>query len=200
MQKYLNFHFRPVVDAGGTRRDDARRGRRGRPLEDGELSAPSGTAPRSRHDPLAALRERDFLWFAASRLFSGTATMLLQAAIAWQVYEIAGSPLQLGLLGLARFLPALGMSLVGGAVADSYNRRTVLVLAELVLLGCGAVLLTATMSGWVTLPLIYGLVLVIALAAAFENPARQALLPLVVPREVFLNAVAVNTTVQQFGF
>jgi len=126
--------------------------------------------------------------------------MLLQAVIAWQVYEISGSALQLGLLGLVRFLPALGMSLVGGAVADTYDRRIVLILAQLVPLGCSAALLTATAGGWVTLPLIYGLVLLIALASSFENPARQALLPLVVPRAIFLNAVAVNTTVQQLGF
>jgi MFS family permease len=153
-----------------------------------------------RHDPLAAFRERNFLWFAGSRLFSGTGMTLLQAVIAWQVYAISGSPLQLGVLGLVRFVPSLGMSLVGGAVADSYNRRTVLMLAQMAPLGCAALLLSATAGGWITLPLIYGLVLVIGLASAFENPARQALLPLVVPRQIFLNAVAVNSTVQQLGF
>ena len=153
-----------------------------------------------RHDPLAALRERDFLWFSGSRLLSGTGTTLLQAAIAWQVYEISRSELSLGLLGVARFLPALGMSLIGGAVADSYDRRKVLILAQLGPLGCVGVLLAATVGGWVSLPLIYALVLLLACAAAFENPSRQALLPLVVPRETFLNAVAVNSTIQQLAF
>ncbi len=125
---------------------------------------------------------------------------LLQAAIAWQVYEIARSPLQLGLLGVARFLPALGMSLVGGAVADSYDRRRVLILAQLAPIACSATLLAATLGGWAGLPLIYGLVLVLALASSFENPARQALLPLVVARETFVNAVAVNSTIQQLAF
>ena len=85
--------------------------------------------PPPRHDPLAALRIGNFRWYAGSRVLSGTGVTLLQAVIAWQVYEISGSPLQLGVLGLVRFVPALGMSLVGGAVADSYNRRTVLILA-----------------------------------------------------------------------
>jgi MFS family permease len=156
--------------------------------------------PQPRHDPLAALRIGNFRWYAGSRVLSGTGVTLLQAVIAWQVYEISGSPLQLGVLGLVRFVPALGMSLIGGAVADSYNRRTVLILAQLVPLGCSALLLAATVGGWISLLFIYGLVLVIALASSFENPARQALLPLVVPRETFLNAVAVNTTVQQLGF
>lgn len=166
-----------------------------------ETNDPDPAPPsQSRHDPLAALRIRSFRWFAGSRVLSGTGVTVLQAVIAWQVYEISGSPLQLGVLGLVRFVPALGMSLVGGAVADSYNRRTVLILAQLVPLGCSALLLAATAGGWITLPFIYGLVLVIALASSFENPARQALLPLVVPREIFVNAVAVNTTVQQLGF
>ena len=125
---------------------------------------------------------------------------LLQAAIAWQVYAISGSALQLGVLGLVRFLPALGMSLVGGAVADSYDRRTVLLLAQIAPVGCSAALLIATLGDRAGLPLIYALVLVIALASSFENPARQALLPLIVPRETFVNAVAVNSTVQQLGF
>jgi MFS family permease len=103
-------------------------------------------------------------------------------------------------VGLARFLPALGMSLVGGAVADSYDRRTILIGAQFAPIACAAVLLLATLGGWVGLPLIYALVLLIACAAAFENPSRQALLPLVVPRDIFLNAVAVNSTIQQLAF
>jgi MFS family permease len=125
---------------------------------------------------------------------------LLQAAIAWQVYAISGSALSLGLVGLARFVPALGMSLIGGAVADSYDRRKILILAQFAPLACAGVLLAATLGGRVSLPLIYALVLLIACAAAFENPSRQALLPLVVPREIFLNAVAVNSTIQQLAF
>ena len=126
--------------------------------------------------------------------------MLFQAAIAWQVFAISGEALALGLLGLARFLPALGMSLIGGAVADAYDRRTTLIIAQFVPIGCAALLLVATLGGWVGLPLIYGLVLVIGCASSFENPARQALLPLVVPRAIFLNAVAVNSTIQQLAF
>jgi MFS family permease len=116
------------------------------------------------------------------------------------VYEISGSALQLGLLGLMRFLPALGISLPAGAVADSYDRRRIVMAAQTAPLACSATLLVATRADVVGLPLIYTLVIVIAAAAAFENPARQALLPLVVPRAVFLNAVTVNSTIQQLAF
>ncbi len=131
---------------------------------------------------------------------SGAGTTLLQAAIAWQVYALSGSALQLGLIGLMRFLPALGMSLVAGAVADSYDRRRIVLAAQVAPLAASVILMAATRTGAVNLPLIYALVLVLALAAAFENPARQALLPLIVPRDMLLNAITLGSTIQQLSF
>jgi MFS family permease len=152
------------------------------------------------HDPLAALRQSNFRFFVTSRFFSATAMTLLQAVMAWQVYEISGSPLSLGLLGLVRFVPSLGLSFVGGAVADRYNRRTIVIVAQTLPMSCSAVLTLATLGEWVTLPLIYGLVLVVALAASFENPARVSLLPSIVRPETFPNAVTVNSSLQTLGF
>lgn len=153
-----------------------------------------------RHDPLAALRQPNYALFAGGRLSSAIAMTLLNAAIAWQVYEISGSAFQLGMLGLARFFPSLGMSLVGGAVADSHDRKKIVLLAQFVPLACSATLYFATTRDLTELPLFYGLVLMLALAAAFENPARQALVPQVVSREAFPNAIVVNSTIQSLGF
>jgi MFS family permease len=124
---------------------------------------------------------------------------MLQAILAWHVYELTDSALSLGFLGLARFLPSLGLAMVGGAVADTYNRRTIIMLAQTVPLLCGIVLALATFNGWVSAELIYGLVLFIGLAAAFEAPARLALLPAIVRPETFANAVTVSSTLQSFG-
>ena len=155
----------------------------------------------NRHDPLAALRQPSFAIFATSRLTSGMGMTLVQATIAWQVYQVSHSALQLGLVGLIQFVPALlGLSLLGGAFADSHDRRTIAALAHLAPLATSGALLVAIAVGDVELPLIYAVVLVMALASAFENPARQALLISVVRRETFQNAVTVNTTVQQLGF
>ncbi len=154
----------------------------------------------ARHDPFAALRERDFLLFAAGRFTGGAAATLFEAAIFWQVYEISRSPLQLGLVGLARFLPSLGLSLVGGAVADRYDRRRIVALAQLAPLACSLALLFATRAGAVGVPVLYGAVFLIAIASAFENPARQALLPSIVSREKFANAITVNSTVTPLAF
>lgn len=141
-----------------------------------------------------------FRAYVVSRAASGAAMTIVQAAIAWQVYEISGSTLQLGLIGLVRFVPALGVSLLGGAAADVYDRRTIIQLAQIAPLLATFVVLAAIATGQVSLLLLYGVVLVSGLASSFENPARQALLPQIVPREVFTNAITVNSTVQSLSF
>lgn len=153
-----------------------------------------------RHDPLEAFRIPSFTFFAGSRGFWGIAYTLLQATLAWQVYEISGSELQLGVLGLVRFLPAIPSSLLAGAVADTYDRRLVAVAAEAATIACALVLAFATMGGWVSLPFIYGMVVAIGAASAFESPATSALLPTIVPREIFPTAVTVTTAIRQLGF
>jgi MFS family permease len=141
-----------------------------------------------------------FRAYVVSRAASGAAMTIVQAAIAWQVYEISGSTLQLGVIGLVRFVPALGVSLVGGAAADVYDRRKIIQLAQIAPLLATFVVLGAIATGQVSLVLLYGVVLVAGLASSFENPARQALLPQIVPREVFTNAITVNSTVQSLSF
>jgi MFS family permease len=162
--------------------------------------SPPEEAPAPRHNPLATLRQPNLLLFLASRLFGTTGITLLQAAIAWQVYAVSNSAFQLGLLGLARFVPSLGLTLLGGAAADSFDRRRIAMAAQVFPLAAALALVAYDPSGTGGLPLVYGLVLVIALAAAFENPARQALLPMVVRRETFAHAIAVHSSVQSLGF
>lgn len=163
------------------------------------MSGASPDAPPPKYDPLAALRQPNFLFYTVSRVFSTLGNTMLQAAMLWQVWEISGSELSLGFLGLARFFPSLGFSLVGGAVADTYNRRTIILCAQTIPFTCTAVLAVATLGGWVSLWLIYGLVLLLGLASAFEAPARAALLPAIVRPETFANAVTVSSTVQQLS-
>src|SRR5207253_10278287 len=102
--------------------------------------------------------------------------------------------------GLVRFIPTLPLMLLAGAVADRYDRRGVIILAQIAaLLGSGALYL-ATRSGAATLPLIYAVVLATSAAAAFEGPARAALLPALVPRALFPSAVAVHSTLQNLAW
>jgi MFS family permease len=163
------------------------------------LTEPDLEPETKRHDPLAALRQRNFQLYSGSRIFSTLAQQMLQAVLAWQIYDITHSPLSIGFLGLARFFPALGMSVVGGTVADTYDRRKVMLLAQTVPLACAVVLGLSTSGGWVTEALIYGLVVLIGLASAFEAPARTAFLPAIVTPETFANAVTVNNIFQKIG-
>ncbi len=146
------------------------------------------------------LREPRLLLFLASRLASGTAQSLLRATIAWHVYELSGSAAALGLVGLVQFLPALALGLVAGVVADTRDRKRIVVAAQVVSFACGAGVWLMCRAEAVSLPLLYGAVLVIASAAAFENPARSALLPRLVEREDFPQAVNLTSAVAAFAF
>lgn len=140
-------------------------------------------------------RERGLWLFLASRLFSGIAHTVFTAALFWHVYELSNSALAVGLIGLVRFVPVLSLTLVGGAVADAFDRRRVAILSQCVVLAAGVTLVVATRAGAASVPLLYAVVGVDAIAGAFEFPARQALFPLLVPRFAFPRAVTIGSTV-----
>ena len=143
---------------------------------------------------------RDFYIFLASRFCSATALTLLRSSIAWHVFELSHSAFYLGLVGLVQFVPVLCLTLVGGAVADSHDRRRVINAAQLLLMSAGILLLQATYRGQANLPLLYAAVVGAAIAGAFEAPARSALLPSLVPREIFPRAVTLASTNQALAF
>jgi MFS family permease len=125
---------------------------------------------------------------------------LLQAAVAWQVFQISGSALQLGLIGLMRFLPQLALTLLSGAVADAYDRRKIVVLAQIGPLLSAILLFALTVHGTISLAWIYTAIFFIAISSAFDQPARQALLPQLIPADVYPKAVATNSTIGQIAF
>ncbi len=146
------------------------------------------------------LLSRNLAAYLASRFCAATAMTMLRAGIAWHVFALTGSAFHLGLVGLVQFLPALALMLVGGAVADTYDRRRVMLLAQLVPLAGAAVLLVATARHALTLPLLYGIIALIAAAGAFDSPSRAALLPSLVPREILPRAMTVASTNQALAF
>ena len=141
----------------------------------------------------ALLHVPPFRAYAASRVASGVATSLLQALILWQVYAVSGSTLQLGLVGLVGFAAGVLSSVIGGAVVDSHDRRKILFASQLAPGASSLAMLAAIATDHVSLGLIYAIVLVTGLAASFEYPARQAILPDAVPRPLFARALTVNS-------
>lgn len=146
------------------------------------------------HDAYAALRSGNYLRFASGFLFSSLGLQMQSMAVAWEVYERTGNPLDLGLIGLVRAGPVIGLAMVAGHVADSFDRRNVLLVTQSAFALCGLALAVASANAapvW-TLLLILGLM---ACARAFNGTSRGALLPSIVPPGVFQNAVTWNTVV-----
>jgi len=132
--------------------------------------------------------------YLVARFCSAAALAMLRAAIAWQVFALSHSAFQLGLIGLVQFGAGFGLSLVGGAVADSSDRRRVVLRAGVVPVCCALSLATATERGAVGLTFLYAIAFVTAAAAAFENPARAALLPSLVAPDAMPRLVAAAST------
>src|SRR5436309_16133718 len=138
--------------------------------------------------------------YLVSGFASATAMMMLRAAVAWPVYALSHSAFHLGLIGLVQFVPALALTLVGGVLADRYDRRRIMMWAQVVPLLSGLTLFLATRSGAATLPLLYAVILLAAIAGAFESPSRMALMPTLVEREIFPRAVTIAATNQALAF
>jgi MFS family permease len=160
--------------------------------------SPSPQPPAERISSIAALRSPGFrlLWFGG--LFSGAAGTMQMAVNGWVMYEMTGSPLQLGLTGLFAALPILTFSLLGGAIADSVDRKRLLVVTQGIRL-IPALLLAILASTDSLRPWhIYLVTLITSTSSIFDRPARQALVASLVPREHLTNAITLNSTVGQF--
>ena len=147
----------------------------------------------------SAFAFRDFRYWIAYRYLSGVALQMRAVAIGWYLYEVTGSAIALGLAGLATFLPSLAFALITGHVADTYNRRNVVVISFSVCAVAMMGLTAAIVAGSPPLWLIYLAVAVIGLGRAFGNPASQAITPNLVPKEHFANAITWYSSVWQFA-
>lgn len=141
------------------------------------------------------LRHPPYLYYMVSRSFSRFASQIAAVAVGWQIYDLTGSAFQLGMVGLAQFVPMLALVFVAGHIADRYDRRRVVQICQ-TLQGLTAILLAwGTYAGWITVPQIFVALVVIGAATAFEAPAGSALLPGVVPEGRLQKATALSTGV-----
>ncbi|HVO47134.1 MAG TPA: MFS transporter [Steroidobacteraceae bacterium] len=144
-------------------------------------------------NPLAALRYRDFTVYAAARFCSTLAWEMLSVAVGWQVYQLTRNPLDLGLIGLAQFLPFVLLVLPAGHVADRADRRLVLWSAYAVQAVCAGTLLWFALAGARVLWPVFLAMTLFGGARAFSMPTAQAMTPNLVPAEAFPSAVAFNS-------
>jgi len=149
------------------------------------------------HSGLAAFRHLDFSLYEIERALIVTALEMLSVAVGWQVYEITRRPLDLGFVGLAQFLPNIFLFLIAGHTADRLSRKTILVFCNLGFTLFSALLIVIARSEPHDVKAIYAVLVLLGVVRAFNSPAGRALLPLLVPTEVFPNAVAWNATIFQ---
>jgi MFS family permease len=145
----------------------------------------------------SVLHHRPFRMFWSARVFAAIALQMQTVAVGWQIYELTGRALDLGLVGLAQFVPAVALVLIAGPIVDRYDRRRLAFVAQTVEAFAAAMLAAGTYGGWLTPNLILGMVFVIGAARAFEQPSMQTLLPNIVSAAQLPRAVAASSSATQ---
>jgi MFS family permease len=153
----------------------------------------TGTAAR------VAFTYPDFSFYMGARLSTVLASEMQSVAVGWQVYEITRKPLDLGLVGLAQFLPGMVLFLLSGHTADRFDRRKILLCCFAGYAVCSALLLGITLRGAHSVLPIYVVLVGVGVVRSFNGPAGQSLLPQLVSEEHFPNAVAWAASVFQAG-
>jgi MFS family permease len=152
------------------------------------------------------LQQHSFLRFWFTRLAGTAANQMLMVAVGWQMYELTGSAWDLGLVGLYQFAPVLLFTLVAGYVADRFNRAKIVAVAMAWQWLVAAILAIVSFkfwgaggshSGWLSRELLLGLSVVLGLARAFQMPAQQALIALLVPAPLLPRAMAFSASGMQ---
>jgi MFS family permease len=146
-----------------------------------------------------AWRSRDFRFYSAARTIGIMGAEAQAVGVAWQVYQITHSALALGYTGLALFLPGIVFVLPAGHVADRYDRRTIILTCYSVQALATGMLLRLALRGTHNIWLVYAVLFVIGAGRCFSGPAASALVPTLVPKDHFVNAVTWGATVYQIA-
>src|ERR1043166_160932 len=155
--------------------------------------------PEVRQSAFSSLRHRDFRLLWMGQIVSITGSQMQQAAINWHIYVLTRSAFALGMLGACRAVPIILCSLMGGVVADVVDRRRLMVVTQTLMLTCSALLAIITFGGLTHAWPIFLLTAIASAAWAFDTPARQALMPMLVPARDFPNAVSLSMLMFHIG-
>ena len=161
---------------------------------------PFRTRPPMPSEPALLLRHhRPFIAFWLARIFTASGFQMLTVAIGWNLYQLTGNVLDLGLVGLVEFIPRVLFMLHTGHVADRYERRKVAAICQTVQALIALSLAIGGLTGNVTREMIFILAFLLGAARSFEMPTTQALLPSIVPSALFPRAVASSQSAQQLA-
>ncbi len=146
-----------------------------------------------------ALRHRRFTLLWSGQMISIAGSQMQLWAIFWHIRLLTDSPIAISLIGVVRFVPILVFSLIGGLVADRFDRRKVLFITQTVMTLTAGGLWLLTAANAIQLWHIYTLTAIQAVAVSFDTPARQALIPNLVPRPDLPSAFSMNSIAQNVG-
>ena len=146
---------------------------------------------------IAVFGFQNFRLFQVARFCVVLATEMQSVAVGWQIYETTRRPLDLGLVGLAQFLPVILLFLVSGHVVDRFNRRNILVLCYCGFALCSTLLLIVAFRAPRSIGLIYAVLVLLGVVRSLNGPAGRAILPQLVPEDHFPSAVAWASSVFQ---
>ncbi|MDE2599586.1 MAG: MFS transporter [Rhodocyclaceae bacterium] len=145
------------------------------------------------------LDRRSLYAYLGARFSATQAFHVFLVSVGWHLYELTGSALDLGLIGLFQFLPTMAMLLVVGHVVDHYDRIRVLRCVQLLSAISIAALAATSHSGAIGRELIFAFVFLYSITRAFEGPAQQAILPSLVPTHQLPRAIAAASSMQELG-
>ena len=148
-------------------------------------------------EPFYWWRHQPYRNYLSARVLATLASQIQVVAIGWQVYDLNRSALDLGLVGLAQFLPSLLLTLIVGHVADRHSRKLIIRICQTAQCLVAATLAYGAFSHVITREVIFGLVIVMGTARAFESPATSAFLPQLVPPQWFPRAISINSANHQ---
>ena len=158
------------------------------------MSLPAEPAPAG---PPSLLQQRSFVLYWCGRTSTTVAYAMQTVAVGWQIYDLTGSALDLGLVGLVQFVPILLMTLIVGQLADRFDRRLIICTCQVVKALAVAALALGTFNGWLGRDSILAILFVTGTARAFEIPTLHALIPSLVPQPLLLRAIAASASANQ---
>lgn len=147
--------------------------------------------------PFISLKYRNFRLLMTGHLISRIGSEMQAVTINWHIYNLTGNPLSLGIIGLARFFSIIVFSPLGGITSDKYDRKKIMFVSQIFMIIFSAILTITTYNKSVTPQLIYLLIALTSASSAFDTPARQSIVPTLVPPKDFINATSLNTIIWQ---
>jgi len=150
------------------------------------------------HDPYKVLRDGNFTRFLAAALLLRIGAQMQTIAVGWEIYERTRSALALGMVGLAQVAPVLLLAIPSGHLSDRYNRKTLFVASNVLML-VGAVGLAVVSARGAAVDWIYFFLVVTGIGQALNRPTRWAIQPMLVPRDLLLSAITWSSSVGQIA-